>query len=545
MPLKQGAKLGQYEVRALIGAGGMGEVYRATDSRLGRDVAINVLPEQFARDPDRLARFQREAKLLASLNHPNIAAIYGIEESAGQHFLVMEMVEGATLAEVIRDSRSGTRDSGGGLHPSRARQQAATSGIALEEALDIAKQICEALEHAHEKPIIHRDLKPANVKVTPEGKVKVLDFGLAKAFAGDSASGAGMPVIESNSPTLSHLPTGYQQQDFSPTLPGVILGTAAYMSPEQARGKTVDRRTDIWALGCVLYELLTGHGPFHKHPSRARQQAVASPAQSPPLRNDINMSFRGSGSDANDAEPDTVQDIIARVLHAEPDWSLLPASTPPGIRTLLRRCLTKDPRQRYHSPADLRIQIEEYGASIGPAISEATAVPQKSGWRRIVVSTFALVGALFIGGIAGWYSRHSTAVPNVARLTFSLPPGQRLAWTILLWPLPRMALAWPMLRCRVGSNSYSFVCSKRKRQDRLLARRGPATPSSRPMANGWDSSPTRQSKRSQSAAERPWRWSPYLPPVERPGGRMDWSSMRQMQTQRSIESRPREVQRSR
>jgi eukaryotic-like serine/threonine-protein kinase len=232
MSLSSGTRLGQYEVRELIGQGGMGEVYRAHDTKLKRDVAIKLLPEQFALDPERLARFKREAQLLASLNHPNIATIYGLEEANGSHFLVMELVPGETLEE-------------------RVRKQGA---VPLEESLDIAKQICEALEHAHEKNIIHRDLKPANVKLTPEGKVKVLDFGLAKAFGADGAgSGAPvpvpLPVIDANSPTLSRLPEGYKRQDFSPTLPGVILGTAAYMSPEQARGKTVDKRTDIWALG--------------------------------------------------------------------------------------------------------------------------------------------------------------------------------------------------------------------------------------------------------------------------------------------------------
>jgi len=192
MALPVGTKLGHYEVRELIGAGGMGEVYRAQDSKLKRDVAIKILPEQFARDPERLARFRREAQLLASLNHPNIATIHGLEEAGGTHFLVMEMVDGETLAETI--------------HQSRAREQADTPGLPVEESLDIAKQICEALEHAHEKGVIHRDLKPANVKLTPEGKVKVLDFGLAKAFAGDglssaSGGGAASPVINSNSPT--------------------------------------------------------------------------------------------------------------------------------------------------------------------------------------------------------------------------------------------------------------------------------------------------------------------------------------------------------
>src|SRR6202162_1216564 len=219
MPLSAGTKLGTYEVLAPIGAGGMGEVYQAHDTRLGRDVAIKVLPEAFAHDPDRLSRFQREAKLLASLNHPNIATIHGLEESAGTSYLVMELVPGETLAQRIK--REGA--------------------VPVEEALTIAKQIAEALEAAPEKGIIHRDLKPANVKLTPEGKVKVLDFGLPKAFAGDTST-----EHNGNSPTLS----------MAATVQGVILGAAAYMSPEQARGKAVDKRSDIWAFGCVLYELL-------------------------------------------------------------------------------------------------------------------------------------------------------------------------------------------------------------------------------------------------------------------------------------------------
>src|ERR1700681_300147 len=226
MPLAAGTKLGTYEVRSAIGAGGMGEVYQAHDTKLGRDVAIKVLPEAFAHDPEKLSRFQREAKLLASLNHPNIATIHGLEDSNGTSYLVMELVPGETLAQRIK------RD----------------GAVPVEETLVIAKQIAEALEAAHEKEIIHRDLKPANVKLTPEGKVKVLDFGLAKAFAGDTST-----EDMGNSPTLS----------MAATMQGTILGTAAYMSPEQARGKVVDKRTDIFAFGAVLYELLTGKQTFH------------------------------------------------------------------------------------------------------------------------------------------------------------------------------------------------------------------------------------------------------------------------------------------
>src|ERR1700731_1570881 len=245
MTISAGTKLGSYEVTAQIGAGGMGEVYQAHDTKLGRDVAIKVLPEAFAHDPERLSRFQREAKMLAALNHPNIATIYGLEQSNGTSYLVMELVSGETLAE--RVTREGA--------------------LPIEEALTICKQIAEALEAAHEKGIIHRDLKPANVKVTPEGKVKVLDFGLAKAFEGDTST-----EDMGNSPTLS----------MAATMEGVILGTAAYMSPEPAKGKQVTKATDIFAFGAVLYELLAGKQAFH-------------------------------GED--------VAGILAAVLRVDPDWS--------------------------------------------------------------------------------------------------------------------------------------------------------------------------------------------------------------------------------
>ena len=247
MTLAAGTHLGSYEVFAPIGAGGMGEVYKAHDNKLGRNVATKLLPETFAHDPDRLSRFQREAKILASLNHPNIATIYGLEQSNGTSYLVMELVSGETLQERIR--RDGP--------------------VPVEEALTIAVQIAEALEAAHEKGIIHRDLKPANVKVTPEGKVKVLDFGLAKAFAGDTASSN--PAI---SPTLSA----------AATMQGVILGTAAYMSPEQARGEELDARTDLFSFGVVLYEMATGKLPFPGNTSAVIFNAILSHAPLSPLR---------------------------------------------------------------------------------------------------------------------------------------------------------------------------------------------------------------------------------------------------------------------
>src|ERR1700676_954972 len=269
MALSAGTALGHYEITGLLGAGGMGEVYLATDTTLGRQVAIKVLPDPFAQDAERLARFEREAKTLASLNHPPSAQIYGLEQSSGVRALVMEFVEGEDLAVRI-----------------------ARGPIPLDEALAIARQIADALEAAHEKGVIHRDLKPANIKVTPDGKVKVLDFGLAKMLESHvQASSLTM------SPTLS----------VHATFAGVILGTAAYMSPEQARGKPVDRRADIWAFGCVLYEMLTGRRPF-------------------------------DGED--------VSDVLATVLKSEPEWSALPAGVPPSINVLLKGCLEKDRRQR-------------------------------------------------------------------------------------------------------------------------------------------------------------------------------------------------------
>ena len=350
MGLSSGTRLGTYEVRALIGAGGMGEVYEAHDSKLGRDVAIKVLPEQFAREQERLARFQREAKLLASLNHPNIATIHGLEQSEGTHYLVMELVPGDTLRERI------TRD----------------GALPIEEALTIAKQIAEALEAAHnsEKGIIHRDLKPANVKVTPEGRVKVLDFGLAKAFAPER------PTEDmSNSPTLSA----------APTMQGVIMGTAAYMSPEQARGKAVTKATDIFAFGAVLYEMLTGKQTFQ-------------------------------GED--------VGDILATVVKTEPDWSRLPESTPPAIRTLLRRCLRKERHQRLSDAGAVRIEIEEALAS--PAAAPAAAASAANRWRQFLPWAAAVVLSV-VTGLAVWTLRPTPAPRTVTRTVINLPPGDLLA----------------------------------------------------------------------------------------------------------------------
>jgi Tol biopolymer transport system component len=350
MTIAVGTRLGSYEVAAQIGAGGMGEVYRAHDTKLGRDVAIKVLPANFVNDPERLSRFQREARMLATLNHPNIATIYGLEQCGEVTCLVMELVSGETLAERVK-----------------------VGPLSIEEALKIAVQIAEALEAAHEKSIIHRDLKPANVKVTPEGKVKVLDFGLAKAFAGDAANDD-----PSTSPTLSA----------AATMQGVILGTAAYMSPEQARGKAVDKRTDIWAFGCVLYELLTG------------KQAFAG---------------------------DTTTEILAAVLKEEPEWKILPVSTPTKIRDLLRRCLQKEKSGRARDAGDARIEIEE--ALAAPAGAEPAPTEKgvrAFGPRWLIVAAGALLLVAVVTGLAVWNLKPTPPQP-VTRTVITLPPGQQLA----------------------------------------------------------------------------------------------------------------------
>jgi serine/threonine-protein kinase len=361
MSLTPGVRLGPYEVLAQIGVGGMGEVYRARDSKLQRDVAIKVLPEAFAQDTERLARFEREARTLASLNHPNIAAIYGLEESPAEagHYvraLVMELVEGPTLADRI-----------------------AQGAIPVDEALPIAKQIAEALEAAHEQSVIHRDLKPANVKVRDDGTVKVLDFGLAKAMEPTGAMSPGL----SQSPTITSpaMMTGV----------GVLLGTAAYMSPEQARGKRVDKRADIWAFGCVLYEMLTGQRAF-------------------------------GGED--------VTVTLARVVEREPDFDTLPSTVPARIRQALRVCLRKDPKQRVGDIRDVRLALEGAFETAAPQAAAPVGVPQPAGWRRVVAMT---AGALVVAAVATtltWFAtRPSDPVPpRVSRL--ALAPSGTAALTI-------------------------------------------------------------------------------------------------------------------
>ena len=328
----------------------MGEVYRALDTKLGREVALKILPEAFAADAERMARFQREAQVLASLNHPNIASIYGLEDSGSVHALVMELVEGATLAERVK-----------------------SGPVPLDEALPLARQMAEALEYAHERGVIHRDLKPANVKVTLEGAAKVLDFGLAKAFnPQDSAAN----VNQTNSPTLT----------IAATQAGVILGTAAYMRPEQAKGRTVDRRADIWAFGCVLYELLTGRQGF---------------------------------------DGETVSEVLAAVIMKDPDWNALTGETPAGIQKLLRRCLQKDPKQRLRDIGEARIAIEETlsgdaGAGFVPAQARAQGSPLKS-WQRSLPWAVALLCLVLAGVFAIGYFRASS-VPARSVRSYILPP---------------------------------------------------------------------------------------------------------------------------
>jgi serine/threonine-protein kinase len=343
--LAPGTRLGPYEIGMPLGAGGMGEVYRARDTTLRRDVAIKVLPQAFSEDAERLARFEREAQLLAQLHHPNVASIFGLEHSGAVRALVMELVEGQTLAERLE-----------------------SGPLPLDESLSIARQVAEGLEEAHEKGIVHRDLKPANVKLTPDGKVKVLDFGLAKAYAGD---GAGASSDLSQSPTLAH--TG--------TAAGLILGTAAYMSPEQARGKPVDKRADIWAFGVVLFEMLTGR-----------------------------QLFAG----------ETVSDVLAGVLKSEVDLGALPKEAPPALRRLLRRCLERNPRNRLHDIADARIVLDELagGRSDGGAAAPAPDPP----WRRALPWAVGALGiAVGIGTLAMRGSRPGTEPRELPVLRFAIP----------------------------------------------------------------------------------------------------------------------------
>jgi eukaryotic-like serine/threonine-protein kinase len=349
-----GRRLGAYQILAPLGAGGMGDVYRARDMRLGREVAIKILPRAFTADTDRLARFEREARMLASLNHPHIAAIYGIEDAPTEtsvpvRALILELIEGETLAERI--ARAG-------------------KGLPITEALDIARQIAEALDAAHEKGIVHRDLKPANIKITPDGVVKVLDFGLAKATTGDGST-----------PDLTHSPT----VTVGGTRDGIILGTAAYMSPEQARGQAVDKRTDIWAFGCVLYEMLTGR-----------------------------LAFSG----------DTVSDTIAAILERQPDWSALPATTRAGVRRLIQRCFEKDPKRRLRDVADATTDLDEADVAATPAIA-ALSYRGYVQWLVALSAALAVFAALF--GIRAFRSAPPPAEVRLEMATLPTPDPISLA----------------------------------------------------------------------------------------------------------------------
>jgi Tol biopolymer transport system component len=350
MPLARDSRIGQYEIVALIGAGGMGEVYRARDPRLNRDVALKILPQRFAQEPQRLLRFRREARVLASLNHPNIASIHGLEESGETTALVLELIDGPTLADRLLES-----------------------ALPIDEALAIAGQIADALEAAHESGIVHRDLKPANIKQRPDGRVKVLDFGIAKALDDRASAVAG-----ARDPTLTP----------APTATGILIGTAAYMSPEQARGRTADKRSDIWAFGAVLFEMLTGRRAFD------------------------------GGGDATDS--------LAAVLKDDPDWSLLPASLPPAVGRLLRRCLQKDHARRLRDIGDARLEIEDAVRRD----AEVEREPERRGRPRerlawsIVAALAVAIGVLAAATLA----RDPPAQPAVTRTHIVLEDDLDLAF---------------------------------------------------------------------------------------------------------------------
>jgi eukaryotic-like serine/threonine-protein kinase len=364
-----GTRIGPYEIVGKLGEGGMGEVYRAHDARLGRDVAIKVLPTLLAADPERVARFEREARTLAVLNHPHIAQIFGVEDHGTTRALVMELVEGATLAEVIAGGSSAASfPSGAGSGARAAGAPAPMRGLGLDEALPIARQVADGLEAAHEAGIVHRDLKPANIKVRPDGTVKILDFGLAK-LAGPAEGGAVLRLPAEDSPTLT--------SPANLTVGGVILGTAAYMAPEQARGRAVDRRADIWAFGCVLFEMLTGR-----------------------------RAFRG----------ETMTDLLAAIVHGRPEWAALPHDTPPQVRALLVRCLEKDPRQRLRDIGDARWELERT-VEAAPAGGHAPA--SRAGLRRWLPWAAAILG-LAIAALA--WSRPVSPPRGGAPLVLSIAP---------------------------------------------------------------------------------------------------------------------------
>ncbi len=356
MPLAAGEKIGGYEIVALIGAGGMGEVYRARDARLGRDVAIKIISPRIAADAAGLLRFEREARALASLNHPNIAAIYGVEDTAGPPALILELVDGETMADRI-----------------------ARGPLSVADALAIARQIADALDRAHEAGIVHRDLKPANIKITGDGRVKVLDFGLAKAVAAATHDAA-------NDPAQSTITIEGTQR-------GVIVGTAAYMSPEHARGKTIDKRTDIWAFGCVLFEMLSGRRPF---------------------------------------QGETTSDVIAAIIERQPDWSKLPAALPPHLRRVIERCLEKDRKRRARDIADVAAQLDN---DAGPA---AERPPAAGRMLWIAIGTAALALAALLGLAMLRWSAPMPAPPPAVEFTLGPPPDHTFVQTPSLSPDGRL-----------------------------------------------------------------------------------------------------------
>jgi serine/threonine protein kinase len=352
MALASGTTLGVYEITAALGAGGLGEVYRARDTKLGRSVAIKVLPEAFQFDTDRLARFAREARMLASLNHPNIAALHGMEQSEERLFLVMELVEGETLADRLL-----------------------RGPMPVTESLAVARQIAEALEAAHEKGVIHRDLKPANVKITPDDQVKVLDFGLAKAMESEHAAAS-----IANSPTLSRMATEA----------GVILGTAAYMSPEQGKGVPADPRSDIFSFGAVLFEMLTGRRPF---------------------------------------QGETAADVLASVLVRDPDLAALPAALNPRITDLVRRCLEKPPKRRWQAIGDIRAEIEAILAAPATISTAPPSPPPVPLWRRAIPLAVVAIVSAALATLVTWSRTSSRSRPAVTRFSVGLPENQQILAT--------------------------------------------------------------------------------------------------------------------
>ena len=370
MTLNPGTKLGPYQILSPLGAGGMGEVYRARDARLERDVAIKALPHAFAQDPERLARFEREAKLLASLSHPNIAGILGIEEVAGARYLVLELVDGETLAARLK-----------------------RGPMSIADTIDLGRQVAAALEAAHERGIVHRDLKPGNIMFTASGDAKVLDFGLAKS--GERVAPGSDPNLTA-SPTVTH----------TPTQAGVILGTAAYMSPEQARGKNVDRRTDIWSLGCVLYECLTGKGVF---------------------------------------DGETVSDMVARILEREPDWKALPPGTPPRLAELLRRCLRKDARERQRDAGDVRLELDDIARGGGGAQDASTGTAARRTTSRRTWLAFAAVAVVAAVVSGAWMRGRGEHAQPAFEFTLEPPAG----WTFGLPAAPALSPDGSTLVCTV------------------------------------------------------------------------------------------------